>query len=158
MIAVRILVIGNVYHNQWIHNDVCFDKIYARGNCSTRWETRESISAVVMFPDARNTQRIPICNHMNPNVKATVRRNSVPQAMTDISWGIKNLTRNDALKKTMIPIPLSNQNEINDQVFAVFSALSSFFAHIFCQTRIEIAIERPSAGMIINCNTFEPAP
>ncbi|MEI8007944.1 MAG: hypothetical protein WCI00_00405 [bacterium] len=66
--------------------------------------------------------------------------------------------RNEALKNTRIQIPVSNQNEINDQIFAVLAALSILFAHIFCPTRIEIAIESPNAGMIMSCKIFDPAP
>jgi hypothetical protein len=71
---------------------------------------------------------------------------------------MKNFIRNEAQKKTIIQIAVSNQNEINDQIFAVLAALSILFAHIFCPTRIETAIERPIAGMIMSCRIFEPAP
>jgi hypothetical protein len=98
-----------------------------------------------------------ICSHINQNVSATVRRNTVHQMIIDASFGTKNFTSRGAVKNTRTPIILSNQNESRDQILDILSALSKSFAHIFCQTRIEIAIESPNAGMIISCKIFEPA-
>ncbi|MEI8252885.1 MAG: hypothetical protein WCG25_03965 [bacterium] len=74
-----------------------------------------------------------------------------------VSCGIKNLTRKEAEKNTIRPIPVSNKNEIKDQIFDICDALSRFFAQIFCPTSIEIAMESHSAGIMISCKIFQPA-
>ncbi len=116
-----------------------------------------SISAVFILHAARSTQVIAIWIHTNQKERATKIKNLDHKLITNSSHGTKNHTKNFANKNTITHIIVKNVNEIFILVFATSCAKSVFFAHIFCHTRAETAIDNHIATIIIICITFDHA-
>ena len=105
---------------------------------------------VSIFQDARNAQIIHICIHINQKLKAIVLRNVAHISIISFSFGTKNQINCLANRNTIIHMKLKNKKLINILTFIIFSALSTFFAPIFCHTRIELAIDIPIDNIITN--------
>ena len=67
--------------------------------------------------------------------------------ITSVSLWIKSQIKFSAKINTNNQIVSSTQKAINALTFAIFWALSNFFAHRFCQTIVEVAIESQIVGI-----------
>jgi len=72
--------------------------------------------------------------------------------------GTKNATIRNAKAKTIAPIPVKLPNATSALKRAMAAARSICPAPMFCPTRVDVAIERPMAGMMTKLRTLKPMP
>lgn len=97
------------------------------------------------------------CTHIAQKVKDEILIKSTQTCTVSGSLCIKICIKNGAKINIKIQIISKVINDIKELIFTIFSALLKFFAHKFCQTIVETAIENHIAGIKINWKIFHQA-
>jgi hypothetical protein len=129
--AIVILEMGKAHHNPTCCRFVLLESTYASGNCNTHCDTSVSTIATIIFPEARNTPVRLNCSHINPHDKHVMRRKTLAPLITFSSSGTKKATRYGAVKKTIMPIPVSIQKPSVAPSLATFAARGILSAPMF---------------------------